>query len=74
MKPSSGRGSDWVGYAVQIIEGLDTFFLMGMERELAEGLDYLMKDMNAAVPGGRAPGSWSKGPMTTFEIIIRAWE
>ena len=60
VKPDSGAGNDWIGDGVQIIEGLDTYFLMGAERELAEGLSYLNNDMNP-MKGGREPGSWSVG-------------
>ena len=63
VKPDTGAGSDWVGYAVQIIEGLDTMLLMDMQDEAREGLDYLLTKLE--------PAKRSNGPMTTFEIVIR---
>ena len=63
VKPDTGVGSDWVGYAVQIVEGLDTMLLMDMQDEVREGLDYLLTKLE--------PAKRSNGPMTTFEVVIR---
>ncbi|CAD7941292.1 unnamed protein product [Amoebophrya sp. A120] len=38
VKPVSGEASDWIGYAVQVIEALDTLYLMGLQPEFTEGL------------------------------------
>eukprot|EP00392_Amoebophrya_sp_AT5.2_P009533 g9561.t1 len=67
VKPVSGKSSDWIGYSVQIIEALETLFLMEMEDEFQEGMK-LFHDQEFE-PGKFAEG---KAPMCTFEIVIRA--
>ncbi|CAD7935021.1 unnamed protein product [Amoebophrya sp. A25] len=68
VKPVSGRGDDWIGWGVQIIESLDTLYLMGLQGEWREGVNFLLSDLVK----GQYAEALRKGPQTMFEIVIRA--
>ncbi|CAD7934820.1 unnamed protein product [Amoebophrya sp. A25] len=68
VTPLSGRGTDWIGWAVDIIESLDTLHLMGLHKEWREGVSFLENEFSE----GKFARDQRKGPQTTFEIVIRA--